>query len=174
MINLSVLGKHKALTTAAGFAIATPLVAWAGFTAVSHAGYHRSNMSTASEIYFRATSGRKKLADPIAFDNYLLEQAQSNEQPVDVPEVLPFKTSVEIIDMDGTQTFLLNRRDRNDRAVLYLHGGNFLRRPSIYQWRFADTIARRTRAEVFCPCIRWLPCTTMPMRTPPSRRCIAR
>lgn len=151
MTNLSILGKHKALTAAAGFAIAAPLAAWVGFSAVSHAGYHRSNMSTASEVYFRATGSRKKLADPIAFDNYLLEQAKTNEQPVDVPEVLPFKTSVEIIDLEGTQTFLLNRRDRNDRAVLYLHGGNFLRRPSIYQWRFADTIARRTRAEVFMP-----------------------
>jgi acetyl esterase/lipase len=35
--------------------------------------------------------------------------------------------------------------------VIYLHGGNFVRRPTVYQWRFADTVARRTRAEVFMP-----------------------
>ncbi len=150
MANLTILTKHKAIAVA-GVAVAAPLVAWAGFSAVSHGLWHRSNMSTASEIYFRLTSNRQKLADPIAFDNYLLAQASSNEKLVDVPEILTFKTSVESIDVEGTQTFLLNRRDRNDRAVIYLHGGNFIRRPTVYQWKFADTIARKTRAEIFLP-----------------------
>lgn len=150
MTNLSILSKHKAIAVA-GIAVAAPLVAWAGFSAVSHGLWHRSNMSTASEIYFRLTSNRQKLADPIAFDNYLLAQAETNEKLVDVPDLLTFKTSVESIDVAGTQTFLLNRRDRNDRAVIYLHGGNFIHRPTVYQWRFADTIARRTRAEIFLP-----------------------
>lgn len=150
MADLRFLLKHKAFTIA-GAAVAAPLAAWAGFSAISHGVYHRSNMSTASEIYFRLTSNRRKLLDPIAFDNYLLDQAEANEKIVDVPELLTFKTSVESIDLQGVQTFLLNRRDRNDRAVVYLHGGNFIRRPTIYQWRFADTIARRTRAEVFLP-----------------------
>ena len=150
MFDLRLLSKHKAFT-AAGIAIAAPLAAWAGFSAVSHGIYHRSNMSTASEIYFLLTSNRRKLADPIAFDNYLLEQAETNEKPVDVPELLTLRTSVESIDLEGTQTFLLNRRDRNDRAVIYLHGGNFLRRPTLYQWKFTDTVARRTRAEIFMP-----------------------
>lgn len=150
MTDFSFISKHKALTVA-GAAIAAPLAAWVGFSAISHGLWHRSNLSTASEIYFRLTSNRNKLLNPISFDNYILEQAEINEQPVDVPEMLTFKTSVESIEIDGMQTFLLNRRDRNDRAVIYLHGGNFLRRPTTYQWKFADTIARRTRAEVFMP-----------------------
>lgn len=150
MSGLSILSKHKALTIIGG-AVAAPIVVWAGISAVSHGLYHRSNMSTFSEAYFRINGGRKKLADPIAFDNYLLDQAKTNEQSVNIPELLTFKTSVETINMEGTETFLLNRRDRNDRAVIYLHGGNFVHRPSIYEWRFADTVARRTRAEVFMP-----------------------
>lgn len=151
MIDLRFLGKHRALTTAAGIAVAAPIAAWVGFSAISHGLWHRSNLSTASEIYSRLTGNRHKLADPIAFDNYLLNQAEANEKLVDVPEILTFKTSVESIDIEGTQTFLLNRRDRNDRAVIYLHGGNFVRRPTVNQWKFADTIARRTRAEIFLP-----------------------
>ena len=150
MSGLGFLSKHKALSVVGG-TIATPIVGWIGISAVSHGVYHRSNMSTFSEAYFRLTGGRKKLADPIAFDNYLLERAEANEQSVSVPELLTFKTSVESIDIEGTETFLLNRRDRNDRAVIYLHGGNFLRRPTIYEWKFVDTIARKTRAEVFMP-----------------------
>lgn len=144
------LDKRTALTIA-GVTVAAPIATWLAFSAVSHGVFHRSNMSTASEIYFRLTSNRKKLADPVAFDNYVLEQAVANEQTVSVPELMPFKTSVESIDMAGIQTFLLNRRDRNDRAVIFLHGGNFLHRPTVYEWKFADTIARRTRAEVFMP-----------------------
>lgn len=150
MNGLANLGKHKAISVAAA-AVGVPLAAWAGFSAVSHGVFHRSNFSTASAIYFHIAGGRKKLADPIAFDNYLLDQAVENEKPVDIPEQLVFKTSIESIDIEGTQTFLLNRRDRNDRAVVYLHGGNFLRRPTIYEWKFADVVARRTRAEVFMP-----------------------
>jgi acetyl esterase/lipase len=150
MVDFRLLWKHNAFKVAS-IAVAAPLATWAGFSAISHGVYHRSNMSTASEIYFLLTSNRRKLSDSIAFDNYLLEQAETNEKPVDVPELLTLKTSVESIDLEGTQTFLLNRRDRNDRAVIYLHGGNFLRRPTIYQWKFADTVARRTRAEVFMP-----------------------
>ena len=150
MIGLGFLSKHKALS-AVGVTIATPLAAWAGFSAVSHGLFHRSNLSTFSEAYFRLTGNRKKLADPITFDNYVLDQAKTNEEPVSVPELLTFKTSVESMSIEGTETFLLNRRDRNDRAVIFLHGGNFLRRPTPYEWKFADTVARRTRAEVFMP-----------------------
>lgn len=150
MANLGLFYKHKALVVA-GIAVAAPLAAWAGFSIVSHAVFRRSNLSTASAITFRASNNRRKLSDPITFDNYVLAQAEANEKTVDVPDILTFKTSVESIDIEGMQTFLLNRRDRNDRAVLYIHGGNFLRRPTINQWRFADTIARRTRAEVFVP-----------------------
>lgn len=150
MVSLRFLGQHKALT-AAGAIVAAPLVGWGIFSAVSHGVFGRSNFASASEYSFRLVDRRKKLADPITFDNYLLSQAEANERPVDVPDLVSFKCSVEATEMGGVQTFLLNRRDRNDRAVIYLHGGNFLRRPTVNQWRFADTIARRTRAEIFMP-----------------------
>ncbi|MDO4536781.1 MAG: alpha/beta hydrolase [Coriobacteriales bacterium] len=150
MNTLKLLAGRRALTIA-GAAVAVPATALLGFSAVSHGIYHRSNLSTLSEIYHRFTSNRHRLADPIAFDNYVLEQASANDQPVDIPEVVPFKTSVESIEIGSTQTFLLNRRDRNDRAVIYVHGGSFLRRPNVYQWKFADILARRTRAEIFMP-----------------------
>ena len=150
MANLGFISKHRALTVVCA-AVAIPIAGWAGISAISHGIYHRSNMSTFSEIYFRLTGSRKKLADPIVFDNHLLDQAVSNEQHVSEPDLITFKTSVENVDISGTETFLLNRRDRNDRAVIYLHGGHFMRQPNIYQWKFADTLARRTRAEVFMP-----------------------
>lgn len=150
MVGLDMVGRHKVLV-AAGATAAVPLLAWAGFTIASHAVFHRSGFSTASEVTALLRDRRKKLSDPIAFDNYLLEQAKANERAVEVPEVVTFRSSVESRDIDGTQTFLLNRRDRNDRAIVYLHGGNFVRRMTASQWHFVDTVAHRTRAEVFAP-----------------------
>lgn len=142
---------NRTLATAGAIAAAVPVAAWAGFSAISHGVFRRSNISTASEMYFRLTSNRRRLADPIAFDNFLLHRAKKNEQAIDVPEHMPFKVSVETLDVDGMRTFLLNRRDRNDRAVIYLHGGEYMLQPTVYHWRFVDAIARRTRAEVFFP-----------------------
>ena len=151
MPNISWIARNRTLATAGASAITVPFAAWAGFSAISHFVFHRSNFSTASEMYFRLTSNRRRLADPIAFDNFLLGRAKKNEQIVDVPEHMPFKVSVESLDNEGMHTFLLNRRDRNDRAVIYLHGGEYLLQPSTYHWKFVDTIARRTRAEIFFP-----------------------
>ena len=111
-IHLTIANRALAI---AGVAVSVPLTAGLGFAAISHGVYHRSNISTASELYCRLTGNRKRLADPIAFDNFLLKRADQNEQAVDVPEHLPLKVSVESLDIDGMHTFLLNRRDRNDR-----------------------------------------------------------
>ncbi len=142
---------NKTLAKIGATAAAIPFLSWGGFTAISHGFYHRSNFSSASEVYFRLTGNRKRFADPIAFDNFLLRQAKANQKPVSIPEHMPFKVSVESLVDNGLQTFLLNRRDRNDRAVIYLHGGQYLLQPNVYHWKFVDTIARRTRAEIFFP-----------------------
>lgn len=150
MLSVSLLRQHKALA-AVGIAVAAPLAGWAAVSAVSHGAFHRSNMATATATSFRLVDRRKKLADPITFENYLLAQAETNEKPVEEPDFLNFKTSIESVSMADMQTFLLNRRERNDRALIYLPGGNFIRRPTVNQWRVASEIARRTRAEVFVP-----------------------
>lgn len=142
---------NKTLVKVGVSTAAIPLLAWAGFTAISHGAYHRSNFSSASELYFRIMGNRKRWADPIMFDNFLLRQAKTNQSLVSIPDHMPFKVSVESLNDNGMQTFLLNRRDRNDRAVIYLHGGQYILQPSTYHWKFVDTIARRTRAEIFFP-----------------------
>lgn len=150
MLNLRILAQHKVLVGSAA-AVMAPLAAWGAFSAVSHGAFGRSNLSSATELSFLLMDRKKKLQDPLTFDNYLLAQATENERRVDVPELVTFKCSVESVDVGDMQTFMLNRRDRNDRAVIYLHGGNFLRRPTVNQWHFADVVARRTRAEIFFP-----------------------
>lgn len=138
-------------TKALAVAAATPVALFAAYSAVSHLYYRRSNIATASEVYNRVTSDKNRMADPIAWDNYILAHAESNEQRYSLPPLVGLRVSVEDSDFEGMQTFVLNRRNLNDRAVVYLHGTCFVNQPTIYHWRFLDSLARRTRAEVVAP-----------------------
>ena len=122
------------------------------YTAVSHGVYHRSNLSTSNEVYLRATGGGKKLLkDMVLLDNTILESAESNDRRYTMPSSLTLKVAVHEEMLEGRQIFCLNRRPINDRAVIYIHGGCFINQPTSDHWKFLDTIAQRTRAEVIMP-----------------------
>lgn len=142
----------------AGVAAGVPLAAFAGFTAISHAVFHRSNMGSASEAYHWLKGTRRRMNEPITWDNYILASADANEARYSVPQsvdfhykVMGFKVSIDEEEVAGRQVFVLNRREINDRAVIYLHGGSLLSQPTSNHWHFLDTVARRTRAEVIVP-----------------------
>lgn len=148
----------RKIAKVAAVATGVPLAAAAGFTAVSHLGFHRSNMATASEVYHWLIGTRKRMNEPLTWDNYILSSADDNERLYSIPKavdfhykVMGFKVSIDEMDVDGSQVYLLNKRDINDHAVIYLHGGSFLAQPTSNHWHFLDTVARRTRAEVIVP-----------------------
>lgn len=141
-----------------GIAAGAPLAAFGGFTAVSHGVFHRSNMATASEMYHWLKGTRKRINEPLTWDNYILESADAAEQRYSIPKsidfhykLMGFKVSIDEHELEGSQVYLLNRRDINDRAVIYLHGGSLLSQPTSDHWHFLDSIARLTRAEVIVP-----------------------
>ncbi|MDD5799893.1 MAG: alpha/beta hydrolase [Coriobacteriales bacterium] len=152
---------HHALKVAA-LAAGAPVVAALGFSAVSHGVYHRSDMATMSEMYQWLKGYRKRVDEPIAWDNYILNRASANEEHYSVPKVVDFhykimgfRVSIQETDLKSDagsmQVFMLNRREINDRAVIYLHGGAFLDQPTSNHWHFLDTVARDTRAEIIVP-----------------------
>lgn len=134
-----------------GIAAAVPLGIFAGVTLVNRLFYKRSNIAAASEIYNYKASNKQKMSDPIEWDNYLLTRSTANEEAYSLPTLATFRVSVEDTELCGMQTFLLNKRSINDRAVIYLHGKTYADRPNIYTWRLLDTLARKTRAEVIVP-----------------------
>lgn len=145
--NKKISTTKKALIAAA----ATPVALFGAVTAINRLVYRRSNIASASEVYNLITGNKKKMAEPVEWDNYLLERSEANEERYTLPALMTFKVSVEDTDLGGMQTFVLNRRNINDRVVIYLHGKTLVDQPTIYHWKFLDTIARRTRAEVMVP-----------------------
>ncbi len=137
----------KALIAAA----AAPAVLFGAVTAINRIAFRRSNIASASEVYHRVNGNKKRMANPVEWDNYILERSDVNDARYTMPALMTFKVSIEDTDFEGMQTFILNRRAINDRAVIYLHGRTLVDQPTIYHWKFLDTIARRTRAEVIVP-----------------------
>ncbi len=136
---------------AAGIAVGVPLALYGGFTLISHALWRRSNMGTVTEVLHRMYSAKGKYSDTIQFDNYMLERSELNEEHYQISKFAQPKVSVAEDELDGCQVFHLNRRNINDRVVIYLHGGAYMVRPKADHWAFFDKIARKTRAEVIVP-----------------------
>lgn len=152
MALISAIRRAPMAAKVAGVLAGVPAVAAAGYTLVSHAVFHRSNRSTAAEIYMRATGGSKKLLkDPVLLDNCILESAGINDRRYTIPSSVSLKVASHEEISHGHQVFFLNRRPLNDRAVIYIHGGCFLYQPTPDHWKFLDTIAQRTRAEIIMP-----------------------
>lgn len=138
----------KVLSIVAG----VPALAATAYTAVSHLVFHRSNLSTATEIFLRTNGGwKKQLKDPVMLDNAILDAAEQNGRRYTIPSSVTLKVTANEEILGGQQVFFLNRRPINDRAVIYIHGGCYLNQPTPDHWKFVDTIAQRTRAEVIMP-----------------------
>ena len=152
LISIASIRKLPKVVKVLGAVTAVPAAIAAGYTVVSHAVFHRSNTSTAAEVYLRATGGGKKpLKDMVLLDNTILERAETNDRRYTIPSSVTFKVSSREELLDGRQVFHLNQRPINDRAVIYLHGGMFINQPTSEHWRFVEIVAQRTRAEIIMP-----------------------
>lgn len=136
---------------AAAAVAALPAAIAGAFALASHAIWHRSTAGTLAELALRSSRARFKLEDDITFDNHLLDRAQANEERYVLPTLFSPRVKVNDEELCGMQVITLNRRSLNDRAVIYLHGGSYLTRPRLEEWRFLDTLASKTRAEVVVP-----------------------
>lgn len=56
-------GKAPKAVKRTGLIILVLVIIWGGFTVVSHAVYHRSDMATAVESFFRITGTKSKFVD---------------------------------------------------------------------------------------------------------------
>ena len=151
-LSVSAIRKAPKAVKVLGALTGVPALLSAGYTLISHGIFHRSNISTAAEVYLRATGGGKRLLkDMVLLDNTILQSAETNDSRYTIPSSVTLKVSSHEELVDGFQVFHLNRRPINDRAVIYLHGGCFINQPIPDHWKFVDTIAQRTRAEVIMP-----------------------
>ena len=139
--------KPKKWVKIVGIVLAVLLVIAAGFTVVSHAVYHRSDMATLVEIYFRVLGTKKKFADAEECAEYIEQRRNTGEYVL----TAKLKSDASEQTVDGNRVYVLSKSDEPDYLVLYLHGGAYINDASAAHWSFCDKLVQKANAEVVFP-----------------------
>lgn len=120
-----------------------------GLAAYAHLVNHRSVMAELSEAYVASTG--QKLAQ---IDRSLFERSvrRCEEEHAHEYHITRQMRSLHFQDTHGNmKIYHLGLTGSNTRAVLYLHGGAFMRQITNSQWSFVDKICWYTGAELVVP-----------------------
>ena len=140
--------KSKKAIKVVGIILAVILVFTAGFTIVSHAVWHRSDMATIVELYFRISGTKNKFANADECQSYIEQRKTAGEYQLDPSTV---KSDVTETTVDGNRVYTLAASDTPECMVLYLHGGAYINDASVYHWRICDKLAQKANADVVFP-----------------------
>lgn len=125
----------------------------AAFEGISRLRWGRSGVASAWAGLQRACGGRADLLgrDLGRFEDYVERHRIENEREYRIPAWLPLSSLVFEETCDGMKTYHLGTTGKNDRAVLYLHGGAYIEQVAPRHWLFADQLCQATGAEVCVP-----------------------
>ena len=106
----------------------------------------RSVRSTIIEIILRLSNVKKLYCTEKDVKQYLQKKAQA------IQEYLPPKNILKkcVINKIKDMTYY-TIEGKNDKVVIYLHGGAFVEQPLIFHWYFLNKIRRKTKATVMMP-----------------------
>lgn len=110
--------------------------------------YQRSIMATVCEIYLR-------LANPPKSDKWverdLPKLHKVNDKKYKLPKIFKFKVEFEVVDFKGMKVFILNPHNEKEEAVIYLHGGGYVRQPRIHHLKFLNKLALLSGRTILVP-----------------------
>lgn len=108
----------------------------------------RSIMSAVVELYLRLTEKHYTV-------NRLKRDIESRKTNGDTPYIMPRKIykgySFSEKEYQGMQVFYANEGAKNDRAVMYLHGGAYYRKPRKHHFKFVGRVSRETGIPFVAP-----------------------
>ena len=112
----------------------------------------RSIMSIYAEHYLRSTGYKKMVNDVDGMAAYMEERRLANKCETEIPPSLKMQSLVDKNVMDGMEVFYINKSSvRNNKQVLYLHGGGYIEQPVPEHWKFLDKLAAATGASITVP-----------------------
>lgn len=106
---------------------------------VSRKFYHRSLMATLVAFFFRITVHHKSDEQVTSDVKYL---PLKNDAPYVVPRQVRTKNQ-HTVDYDGMKVVCVNMNGQSKRAVVYLHGGGYVRQPRLHHWKYINKLAAR-------------------------------
>lgn len=77
-------------------------------------------------------------------DELTLEERQKDNAP-EPPVAVSQKTACEKLEIDGAKAFWLDRQNKQNGTLVYLHGGSYIAGPFGDQWLYLADMCRRTK-----------------------------
>ena len=139
----------KKALRAAGIAAAAVTAAGAALGAYSHLRYGRSASATLCELAMRPISRSSTPRNSQELTDQLNKLSISNERPYNPP--IPLRSISFDETRDDMKTYHIGTTGKNERAVLYLHGGGYAKQPNALHWSFVDRLCRLSGAEICVP-----------------------
>ena len=134
-----IMTKEEIIWTSCGSTVGAIALSLIIITIVSHKVYHRSLMASLVVLFFRLTVHHKSDSQVMADANYL---PLTNDCPYQIPARVRTKKQRKY-DFDGMTVISVNMNGNTDRAVMYLHGGGYVRQPRIYHWKYINKLSAR-------------------------------
>lgn len=106
---------------------------------VSRKVYHRSLMATLVALFFRVTVRHQS-------DQRVTDGVKHLPEKNDVAYKVPWQARSKMqkmTDYHGMTVACVNMNGKTDRAVVYLHGGGYVRQPRIFHWKYLNKLSAR-------------------------------
>ena len=131
--------RQEIIGVSCGSAVGAVVLGILILTIISRKVYHRSLMATLVALFFRLTVHHKSDSQVMADANYL---PLTNDCPYHIPQSVKTNKQRQY-DFNGMAVFGVNMTGNNDRAVIYLHGGGYVRQPRLHHWKYINKLAAK-------------------------------
>ena len=111
---------------------------------LSQVFYRRTFIATLVELYL-------KLTKPIKPDSVVNAELQSADDKLYELPKKKFKSEYVCEEFEGIPIFRFNPTADKSKAVIYLHGAGYVRKPRSQHWGFWDRLAQKTQVQIIVP-----------------------
>lgn len=112
----------------------------------------RSIRSWMIERLLKRFSNKRRFTDEKLYTAFLKDKQKKNEQPYVLPKYFQWKYDVKKRCFNEMEYYIFNQgKAKSKNTILYLHGGGYIKQPSIFHWRFIGKIAEETNRQIIVP-----------------------
>ncbi|KRG15284.1 alpha/beta hydrolase fold domain-containing protein [Lederbergia galactosidilytica] len=112
----------------------------------------RSIRSWIVEHLLKRLSNKDSFTDEQLYSEFLKERQKENEKPYVLPKYIQRKFHIKKQSFNGMDCYIFNQeKKQSEKSILYLHGGGYIKQPSVYHWSFLGKIAEETAAKIYVP-----------------------
>ncbi|MEI3611517.1 alpha/beta hydrolase [Pseudogracilibacillus sp. SO30301A] len=112
----------------------------------------RSIRSWIVERLLKRLSNKDSFTDEKLYAEFLKEKQIENRKPYILPKYIQRKFDIEKQHFDGMDCYIFNQeKNTSEKSILYLHGGGYIKQPSVYHWNFLWKVAKETNVKIYVP-----------------------